>query len=88
MKISDLSYLYLVPEASTIDLNGGNALATSTALAIAYGLSTATKIDFKNLAISGTDFSLASSSVRSSSRSSGGNTLSFASSSASASSPN
>jgi hypothetical protein len=87
MKISDLSYLYLVPEACTLDLNGGNAMATSTALAIASGLSTATKIDFKNLAISRADFSFATSSTRSSSRSSGGDTLSFASSSASASSP-
>ncbi len=87
MIISDLSYLYLIPETSAMNLNGGDAVATSTALAIASGSSTATKIDFKNLAISGANFSLAASSVRTSSKSTGGSTFSFASSSASASQP-
>ena len=48
MIISDLSYMYLIPATSAMNLNGGSAVATSTALAIASGLSTATKIDFKN----------------------------------------
>jgi hypothetical protein len=86
MIISDLDYLDSIVETDAIDLNGGNAVANSTALAIATGSSTATSIIFKNLAISNPGGSLAASSVRSSAKSTGGNTFSAAFSSASASS--
>jgi hypothetical protein len=86
MIISDLDYLDSILETDAIHLNGGSAVANSTAWAVASGSSTATSILFQNLAISNPNGSLAASSVRSSAKATGGNAFSAAFSSASASS--
>lgn len=84
MIISDIDYLFFIPETDVMSLNGGEAVATSTGLAIATGSSTATNILSQILAISKLGYSRATSSTTSSAKSSDGSTFSFASSSAAA----
>jgi hypothetical protein len=80
MQICDLDYLELVSETSTMHLNGGKAVAISAFSASAFGDATSINTFLRNLAISGSNGSLANSSVHIASISSGGSTFAYASS--------
>jgi hypothetical protein len=77
MMISDLDYLYSIPETDAMYLNGGQAASNGTGFAIAEGSSTYTSIVFRNR----TNPFSAFSSVLSTARSSGGIAIASASSS-------
>lgn len=83
MIISDLDYLESIQETDTMHVNGGDAVATSNAVAFASGKSTATNVFSRTIAISKLGFSLAASSSGASAKSTGGSAFAASSSSSS-----